>query len=95
MLQPSVAMETEDNSNKMWQQLAEVITPSIVKVVDFAKNVPGFEMVCKCILTIHIFMQCFVDDDPILRDLNYCRDGCIPCISGKLPITKSLLNCLL
>ena len=46
MLQPSVAMETEDNSNKMWQQLAEVITPSIVKVVDFAKNVPGFEMVC-------------------------------------------------
>ena len=52
MLQPSVAMETEDNSNKMWQQLAEVITPSIVKVVDFAKNVPGFEMVCMCILTI-------------------------------------------
>lgn len=47
MLQPSVAMETEDNSNKMWQQLAEVITPSIVKVVDFAKNVPGFEMVCE------------------------------------------------
>lgn len=38
-------MDTEDNSNKMWQQLAEVITPSIVKVVDFAKNVPGFENV--------------------------------------------------
>ena len=29
----------------MWQQLAEVITPSIVKVVDFAKSVPGFDTV--------------------------------------------------
>ena len=58
MLQPSVAMETEDNSNKMWQQLAEVITPSIVKVVDFAKNVPGFEMVC--ILTILYTYLCNV-----------------------------------
>jgi len=26
----------------VWQQLAEVMTPSIVKVVEFAKNVPGF-----------------------------------------------------
>lgn len=25
-----------------WQQLAEAMTPSIVKVVEFAKNVPGF-----------------------------------------------------
>lgn len=34
-----------DQRNKWWQHLAEVITPSIVKVVDFAKAVPGFETV--------------------------------------------------
>jgi len=38
-------VDTEDGGNKMWQQLSEVITPSILKVVEFAKQVPGFEMV--------------------------------------------------
>lgn len=28
-----------------WQQLAEAMTPSIVKVVEFAKGVPGFVQV--------------------------------------------------
>jgi len=37
----------------MWQQLAEVITPSIIKVVDFAKNVPGFETVSQ----VYIFLM--------------------------------------
>ncbi|XP_052673051.1 thyroid hormone receptor beta-A-like [Crassostrea angulata] len=36
-----------------WQQLAEAMTPSIVKVVEFAKNVPGF-------------IQLFVDDQILL-----------------------------
>lgn len=44
-LQPPPAVDTEDGTSRMWQQLAEVITPSIVKVVDFAKHVPGFETV--------------------------------------------------
>lgn len=30
---------------EVWQQLAEVMTPSIVKVVEFAKRVPYFVQV--------------------------------------------------
>ena len=45
LLQPSTVADSDDNNCKMWQQLAEVITPSIVKVVDFAKSVPGFDTV--------------------------------------------------
>ena len=32
----------ERTDPEVWQQLAEVMTPSIVKVVEFAKRVPGF-----------------------------------------------------
>ncbi|XP_013406710.1 thyroid hormone receptor beta-A [Lingula anatina] len=35
--------EKLDRTNpEVWQQLAEIMTPSIVKVVEFAKQVPGF-----------------------------------------------------
>lgn len=33
---------TERTDPEVWQQLAEVMTPSIVKVVEFSKRVPGF-----------------------------------------------------
>ncbi len=36
----------ERTDPEVWQQLAEVMTPSIVKVVEFAKHVPGFTEVC-------------------------------------------------
>ena len=45
--QESVPNENVDETNiDVWQQLAEVMTPSIVKVVEFAKRVPGFLQVC-------------------------------------------------
>ncbi|XP_070569753.1 thyroid hormone receptor beta-A-like isoform X1 [Ptychodera flava] len=34
--------KVEESSKLTWQNLAEVMTPSIVKVVEFAKRVPGF-----------------------------------------------------
>ncbi|XP_060076185.1 thyroid hormone receptor beta-like [Ylistrum balloti] len=44
---------TDTNDPEAWQQLADAMTPSIVKVVEFAKGVPGF-------------IQLFVDDQILL-----------------------------
>lgn len=37
-----VSKEIQTQDPESWQQLAEAMTPSIVKVVEFAKGVPGF-----------------------------------------------------
>ena len=38
---------TKEELDKLtWQNLACIMTPSIVKVVEFAKRVPGFTEVC-------------------------------------------------
>ena len=34
--------DLEERNSETWQKLAEAMTPSIVKVVEFAKGVPGF-----------------------------------------------------
>ncbi|KAI0240712.1 Thyroid hormone receptor beta [Lamellibrachia satsuma] len=36
------AEKSDSTDPEVWQQVAEVMTPSIVKVVEFAKQVPGF-----------------------------------------------------
>ena len=41
-IQPDQQMPDGIVNRSVWQQLAEVMTPSIVKVVEFAKRVPGF-----------------------------------------------------
>ena len=41
----SVKDKMDQTDPEVWQQLAEVMTPSIVKVVEFAKQVPGFTQV--------------------------------------------------
>jgi hypothetical protein len=41
----------DENSIDIWQQLAEVMTPSIVKVVEFAKRVPGFLQVIRRLIS--------------------------------------------
>ncbi len=37
---------TRNDNNGIWQHLEEVMTPSILKVVEFSKRVPGFAQVC-------------------------------------------------
>ena len=48
---PDKMNETDPN---VWQQLSEVMTPSIVKVVEFAKRVPGFMQVSNVIRLSHV-----------------------------------------
>ena len=43
--QPDPKSSKGSGDPEMWQQVAEVMTPSIVKVVEFAKQVPGFTQV--------------------------------------------------
>ena len=43
--QDSVNGKMTKTDPEVWQQLAEVMTPSIVKVVEFAKRVPYFVQV--------------------------------------------------
>ena len=40
-----VSTDLRSADPESWQQLAEAMTPSIVKVVEFAKGVPGFTQV--------------------------------------------------
>ena len=40
-----VSTDLQSADPESWQQLAEAMTPSIVKVVEFAKGVPGFTQV--------------------------------------------------
>lgn len=37
-----VSTEIQTQDPESWHQLAEAMTPSIIKVVEFAKGVPGF-----------------------------------------------------
>ena len=57
----------------MWQQLAEVMTPSIIKVVEFSKRVPGFIQVSRD-LQPHLSNSSSLSDTPWLfsvDDLNF------------------------
>jgi len=50
----------QSNDPEAWQQLAEAMTPSIVKVVEFAKGVPGFIQVSLPLFANFLLVMCLL-----------------------------------
>ncbi|ELT99607.1 hypothetical protein CAPTEDRAFT_167148 [Capitella teleta] len=69
--------KVDENSIDVWQQLAEVMTPSIVKVVEFAKRVPGF-------------LQLNVDDQILLLKSCCMEIMCLRAACRYDPVNRTL-----
>jgi len=90
-----VSKEIQTQDPESWQQLAEAMTPSIVKVVEFAKGVPGFtEVGIDYCFVLHCYcLQHYVIETYLLYLLMENRKWYIPYLLYTAAINHVFARC--